>query len=192
MSTTTIVAFSALWFVLIVLALLVLLLYRQVERAYLRGNQGAQLAVGSRMPPIEVAMKTGVSRYDYPQDPVTTYAVVATTKCEDCISVLESLPGLVPKERMTLFTAGEWNPRFRSAATGYAVHALGHPPDAERALGISGYPTIIAIRDGRVVASTGDHSHSRLAAFVAAAEELKLGEHTPTNTVELGSPTVQL
>lgn len=190
MKTTVIVAFLALWFVLIVLALLVLLLYRQFERTYLGSNQGASLAPGSRLPPVEVATEAGLWVLELPPMSATTYAVVATTKCEDCLRILENLPSLVSRERITLFTAGEWNPRFREAARGYVAYALGHPPDAERALGISGYPTTIAVRDGRVVGSTGDHSHARLAGFVAAAEELNLSEYESADVGPLQTQSI--
>lgn len=179
LSAAEITAFVTLWVALILLSGLVVLLYRQLERAYLATGGEAQLAAGSPFPELEIATGDGLQLFPWPSSAATMYAVLVSTKCQKCFEALEYLPSLIESERILVFTAGEWTPDVRKATEGLTCHVLGHPPDAERSLGLSGYPTVIATRQGHVLASTGEHTRSKLARFVTDAEAADIPKLTP-------------
>lgn len=176
MSTVEIVVFLVLWIALVFLSALVVLLYRQLERAYLGSSVQAQLAIGSLFPALEIATADGLQPYTFPQTVETAYALIVSTSCSSCFEALKLLPELVDHEQIIVFTAGEWKPDVFRVTEGLISHVLGHPPDAERALGLSVYPAIIATRQGRIVASTGEHTRAKLAKFVSDAEKVNLAE----------------
>lgn len=68
MSTIEIIAFGSLWLTLLALALLLLLLYRQVERAYQRASreQASGLAPGVEVPELEILTATGIETFSLP------------------------------------------------------------------------------------------------------------------------------
>src|SRR5205807_841192 len=92
MNTTEMAVFVGLWLVLFSLALLVLLMYRQVEKAYSAGSFGrsAGLLPGVEFPGIEVIVAEGMTTLSFPTEGRIVVAFLSTT-CDACRKLVDAL-----------------------------------------------------------------------------------------------------
>jgi hypothetical protein len=173
MSSVEMVVFGALWLVLAVLAALVLLLYRQVEKAYrtTTGLENVGLPPGVEAPDVEVMTKDGVMRLTFPSEPDLTMLAFLTPTCSDCLKLVDVLKenhlfpgqilGLVSGEGRGEITDGE-DGKFRALW-------VAHPPDVMRSYGVTTTPLVYILRGRTVLASDSVHSRAGVERLVRNA-----------------------
>lgn len=155
MTTIEVIAYGTLWVMLMTLGALVLLLYRQLEKVY-SGSDAAEsgLKAGERTSSVEIATSLGTEVFDMPdQDRPMLIAFISTT-CEACRDLVSALRSEAQTDSVILFVAGEKDEEFAETVAGIAALWLAHPFDAERAYGISAYPTTFLVQNGVIVGST--------------------------------------
>jgi hypothetical protein len=157
MSDLQVVVFAVLWTALGSLATLVFLLYREVERAYVRGTETRSVALlpGVETPDIDILSDQGESALEFPANDQLGILLFLTTTCTSCVELLEKLSSeSSPMVTTIALLSGEGLSRYagyRSQAL--RVHWLAHPPDATRDYGVATVPTAYAIRGRRVLTS---------------------------------------
>jgi hypothetical protein len=157
MSGLELAAFGTLWFVLALLACLVFILYRQVEKAYGASTelQNVGLHPGVEAPDVEVITEDGTRPLRFPAPGELALLAFLTTTCEACVKLVrelqagEPLPGPV----IGLIT-GEDRGEFSGTDDG-RFHPLwvAHPPDIIRDYGIGTTPYVYVVRGRTVLGS---------------------------------------
>jgi thiol-disulfide isomerase/thioredoxin len=167
---TETIAFAVLWVILICLAVLVLLLYKQLERAY-AGTPGSNsgLSAGSRVPDLEVINSTGLSWYRFPDVDDPILAAFVSTTCAGCYDLLRTLDRDVDEYRKEVFTVGEISDEFRRAVGSLSYQALAHPYDAEHGLGLTALPTLFLVGRRVVLGTTTATGRKGIQRFLTAS-----------------------
>lgn len=142
------ILFTTLWLVLLAFAGLLLLLYRQVARAYSDGlATKALLAEGSDAPAIEVVKGSRFVPIDFSRS-CPTVLTFMEIGCSSCNQLLPRMTGRAGVRLVALFgNAGE---RPQALPDDCEALWLAHPHDALTAYGVSAYPTAVVVRDGRI------------------------------------------
>lgn len=173
MSTATTVGFAVLWIVTATLLLLVLILYRQVEKAYRFANEdaGASLAPGSSFPTIEVLHEGLEKRLDINQEGEVVAAFVSTS-CPACAHLLNDLIRKPVNAPVRVFVHGAGYEEYRDRSNGQiSMHWLAHPPDAAQDVGISVYPQVFVVIDGLVTSSKSVNNSLAITRMLQEARE---------------------
>jgi hypothetical protein len=174
MKSIEVVGFGTLWVILMLLGGLILLLYRQVERAY-QGQTGTQ--VGGLMPGVE-APEIGVLADDGKQEPLrlpgpTEIALLAfvSVGCDSCTQLLNLLSGQkVFKGRAVGLVNGQTPRDYQVLRKKMELRWLFHPPDVTRDYGITATPTVYVLRGRTVLASKVVSTKAGLEGLLADAE----------------------
>lgn len=175
MSPIETAAFGTLWVVLFVLAGLVLLLYRQLEKAYAHstGLENVGLPPGAIIPDIEVMTSDGVGPLEFPEPHELTLLAFLTASCEACsklVGVLEEddvFPG-----RVTALVSGEHRGEFDVPEDRRLTMLwLAHPPDASHSYGVTLTPHVFVLRGRTVLASKSVQSRAGLQKLLQSAQE---------------------
>jgi hypothetical protein len=174
MSTIEIIAFGTLWFVIVMLALLLLLLYRQVERAYERAalGQAAGLPPGTEAPEIEVLTADGTETFGFPDDEELALLAFVSSDCAACDRLLEALRLGVPQVNRTVIAArseSEDGERFANLPAPLEVIWPAYPGSILHDYGVRVVPLCYLSRRNRVVASGAPSSRTELDDLVASS-----------------------
>lgn len=164
MSMFELVVFGALWLVLAALGTLVLVLYRQVEKAYAAADSivNAGLAAGTEAPDLEVMSSEGVGPLAFPSDDELVALAFLTTSCEDCVEFVDMLrerndfPGRV----IGLVSGPDQGEISDEGVERFQALWVAHPPDIVRTWGIGTTPFAYVLRGRTIVASGSVRSRS--------------------------------
>ncbi|MCP9486399.1 MAG: hypothetical protein MSC30_11100 [Gaiellaceae bacterium MAG52_C11] len=169
MTEIELIAYGTLWTLLVLLGVLVLVLYRQLEKAYAaRAEQAPAITAGSPAPAIEVVSPAGVEIYNFPKVRSRVLATFVSPSCNDCRKLLLLLREHFSGEEVVVFSSGEWSDGFSGAVDGFALRDLAHTWDAARVYGLSVFPTTFAIEDGKVMGHTTQASLSAIRELLEA------------------------
>ena len=171
------IGFIVLWLVAISLAGLVVLLYRQVERAYRRSAavQALGISAGNVLPDLEVISDEGTELLDFSSvdDHRLTVLAFVTSTCSSCRRLVTDLADWRhPGVRTIVAVHGETTEEFRQAAERIDVKWLANPGDAVRDFGVMLVP-LVYVASGRTVLASG--------AVASGADASKLVEQALTS-----------
>jgi hypothetical protein len=157
MSGLELAAFGTLWFVLALLACLVFILYRQVEKAYAASTelQNVGLQPGVEAPDVEVVAQDGTRLLRFPAPGGLAFLAFLTTSCEACVTLVRELQSGAPLPGPVIgLITGEDRGEFSGADRG-RFHPLwvAHPPDVIRDYGIGTTPYVYVIRGRTILGS---------------------------------------
>jgi len=153
MSGLEVLVFLVMWSVVILLLGLLLVIYRQVDRAYrLGGRSVAQnlLPAGAPAPPIEVlaGRGEGVVKWDGPQPSVIAFLDTGCPSCRELLAELRPHPTI----RIAAIVSG---PAESDEFVGECeMHWAAHPPDVLQGYGITQFPSVVAVANGHVLLAT--------------------------------------
>ncbi len=148
MTTLEMVVFATMWFAVIFLAGLLLLLYRQVDRAY--GTNAASVArvlpVGSEAPAIEILDGDRM----VPLTLTGERPLLISFLEAGCPSCQELLPDLRVSESLRVIALISGDAHSGDFRVDCEAYSLAHPPDVIKSYGIGSFPTTYLIKNGRV------------------------------------------
>jgi hypothetical protein len=174
MSGIELVAFGVLWAVLVGLAALVLVLYRQVERAYAASARGAPggLSPGTEAPGLEVLQGTEIVEWHVPDDDRIRVLAFVTTTCEACVRLLRALTDLERREGVqpVVLVQGEAQGEMAALMRELETVWIAHPPEVVTNYGITIYPLVYVVRGRTVLASRSVASRGDLSKLVTEAQ----------------------
>lgn len=174
MSPLETLAFGALWLALLLLAGLLFIVYRQIEKAYNAANSPAAggLPAGVLAPDVEVLDDSDSERpLVFADEDSRSLLAFVTPDCAACKSVLEMLQDTPPFEGpMVALVNGERGKDFPGSRGSLQVLALAHPPDVVRSYGVSSVPLVYALRGRTILASKVLASRSGLEQLLAEAD----------------------
>lgn len=150
------VAFGSLWAVLIALGALVLMLYRQIDRAYQSQAQSLAggLLPGVDAPEIEVLGAKSEEPLRFPKDDEFAVFAFVSVGCDACIQLLKVLRDKeVFQGRAVGLVNGQTSRQFGILEKQMELRWLAHPPDIVRNYGVTATPTVYVIRGRTVLAS---------------------------------------
>ena len=152
--------FGGLWAIVLVVIFLLLLLYRQVDRAYRDAGVGhaAALAPGTEAPPIDVLDEAETVRLDPGSSSELTLLAFVSTECASCRALMDELTS--PRREdgfagaIDVLVSGEgFSELLRIKQPAFRVFWVAHPPDVVRAYGVTRVPLGYVLRGRTVVAS---------------------------------------
>lgn len=157
MNSIQTVAYLLLWVLAVGLAGLVLLLYRQVERAYedSLGTQGSGMLAGVEVPDIEVSLDKKDQPFQFPTNNELSLLAFLSTECDACVKLIKALDHDVEFDGSVVgMVSGERNTEFPPTdLTRVRLLWLSHPPDVIRSFGASAVPMVYVLRGRTVLAS---------------------------------------
>lgn len=173
MSSIEIAMFTVLWVLALALLILVVSLYRLVDKAY-SGSGSADLSsalpTGSVISEIDVLGPTGATRLDV-STKARTLLVFAKSQCAGCESLVPALREF-GGDAIVLLLEGERYPRHGSELpSNVAVAALAYPEDTSRELGVLSVPLVYALDEGNVMAVGSPTTKPGLDALLEAASK---------------------
>jgi hypothetical protein len=153
MSPLEVTGFGALWLVFLVLAGLLLVLYRQVEKAYETAeidDKGALLP-GVEVPDVEVIADYGIAPLELPPDAGEVLLAITSASCSACSTLVKTLADDgVSSGRRVVLVEGDSPAGLWGAPRNVEIWALAHPPDVIRHFGVTNVP-LLYVLDGNVV-----------------------------------------
>ena len=190
MSPVETIAFGTLWIFLLLLGALVLVLYRQVEKAYTHttGLDNVGLPPGIDAPDLEVITEDGVAPLDFSDASDLTLVAFLRTSCDACVTLAKTLrDDRALTGRTIALVSGEDDGEFKkSGSDNIEVFWLAHPPDATRSYGVNLTPLVYIFRGRTVLAARSVHSRSGIEALVREARDYE-AERGSKKTVPLAS-----
>lgn len=173
MTGVEVAAVSGLWVVLFVLAALVLVLYRQVEKAYRysAGVADSALRPGSVVPDVAVVREGVIQPVPYPERELSFVVFVTSTcsSCRDLMQRLDSSEGVGPRV-VALVTGDGFQEYSEPRNQRMATYWVSSPADVHDQFGVNLVPMVYVIRDRTVLGATHDSSDSGLRALLAQVE----------------------
>lgn len=173
MTNVQLAVYLILWTGVAVLGTFVVLMYRELDRAYGRTQgpvQGGGLAEGAAVPPILVVGPGGTDELAIAEKPGPLLLAVVTTDCPACEQTMELLHSGANHDVPVLALVGGSGTKYSNLATDrLELHWLHNPADAGAKLLVTVVPTLYMLMDGLVVASTADGSSDGIRALVATA-----------------------
>lgn len=177
MSTAATVGFVTLWLFLLGLAALVVVAFRQIERAQQSVVPSATaLPVGADVPEIRVVTQRGIEPVPHGDDPYILAFV--STECGACDTVLRHWfdNGSPVRTVVVVTSPGRSEYTDREPPENVALWGIANPGDARLSFNVNVVPTIYAIAGGKVV---GVVTEGRLDAILALAAHVS-GNHSGT------------
>lgn len=157
MTSIQTLAYITLWLVFMALAGLLLLLYRQVEKAYQEsvGGEASGLLAGVHAPDIEVSWEKQDQPLQFPGDETLAVLAFVSTDCEACTKLVRALDRRLDFDGPLIgLVNGERNAQFPpKGLSRVELRWLAHPPDVIRSYGASTVPMVYVIRGRTVLAS---------------------------------------
>jgi hypothetical protein len=169
MTSIEVVAFGTLWVGFLTLGALVLVLYRQVEKAYSTSEAGESggLLAGVEAPDVEVAGPQGTEPLRFPEPGELALLGFVTATCEGCAELVRSFRAMDDFDgRIIGLVNGEDTGELRDAGPHVEMRWLAHPPDVIRSFGIRTVPHTYVVRGRTVLASGGAMSRRGLEQLV--------------------------
>lgn len=167
-------AFGVLWVMLLGLALLVLVLYRQVEKAYRQGTSevaGEALAAGTAAPDLEVIRDGEMTNLDLPDEGLILLAFVSDG-CEACAAFISDLNGdNFPAVKTMLLATGANLPELdRVDESRVAIRTVVSPADVKESYRVSAVPMLYLVRDTVIIGASHDGSPDGVRALLASGD----------------------
>ncbi len=158
MSTPETIISVTLWVVAVTVLLLLLLLYRQVDRAYGSNEAGQSTALlpGVELPPVEVMTPSGPGFLELPAGPEPSILAFIGTGCDRCARLVETLKsesafyGLANCLFVDATPAGEAVGEVPDNSENVKFYSAAYAPDIPRAFGVNSVP-LVYVLDGRTV-----------------------------------------
>lgn len=182
MSAAASAAFGVLWFGFMVLGGLVLLLYRQVDRAYSNeaGTEAPQLAPGAQAPDFKVIDQAGEVPFAFRTDDSLWLLLFGTTDCSLCRALLHDLgtAGTVGAPAGTVCEvvgalAGEATPEYLALldmqSPAFRIIWLSHPSSVGELFGIRSVPSAYILQGRTIVAGGVVSDMADVVALIARA-----------------------
>lgn len=163
MTTQQSIVVTVLWVGVGGLFCLVLLLYRAVDRAYrqdARSKQGGLLP-GAETPPVEILTGAGIDFLDFPALESPYLLGFVSGGCDECLRLYDTLvaePALSGSAALVIID-GQPFEREENGGGSVEIHVAAHPPDIQRAFGVTALPLVYIMRE-RMVLSVGVASTS--------------------------------
>jgi hypothetical protein len=174
MSPPEVVAISVLWIVLLGLAGLVLVLYRQLDKAYRSAEESdvAALLPGVEAPEIEILGEDGIEPLAFPAPGEIGLMAFVSTTCDACHNLLQALgrESLGVTWRMGLVN-GEDTREYKRGWDGVDLEWLAHPPDVVRSYGVTQVPYVYAVKGKTILASGAAAGRGGLERLLEEARE---------------------
>lgn len=150
------VTFAALWTVFAILTLLLLMLYRQVDRAYREtgSTQSAPLLAGQEAPAVEVLDGERFVNVNFDTGRMTLLVFVSA-QCEACAERMKDIlsPHTFDRKTVVLVSGEGFSEYVRQVNDDFRIYWLAHPPDAMRSYGINRVPVAYML-DGRTIVAS--------------------------------------
>jgi hypothetical protein len=167
------VAFAVLWVVLLSLAALVLLLYRQVEKAYQQSTAVASnpLPPGTTAPDIDVVYEGQIRPLDFPADG-DALLVFVTSTCDACRSLLRWLASsgdAPPVETIVLITGEGFREFLDRTSHHLTLRWIASPADINQQYRVNLVPMLYLVRDRTILGASNDSSPAAVRALLAEA-----------------------
>jgi hypothetical protein len=177
--------FVVLWALVILLAMLVLVLYRQLDRLIVREQSGSAtlLPAGSTLPDMLVVMGDHLDTLDAPSRGIWLLGFVTTT-CGACQTFLRELAATERDFPSVVIVRGQ---ELENEPQDPAIQCrwIANPGDLQTFFGVSVVPTLYLLRDRTVLASTIDGSSLGIQRLLEAGRASRVGEDgTPTRVAE--------
>jgi hypothetical protein len=153
------IVIAVLWVAVLGLMALVLLLYRQVDRAYAggRASKTGGLKPGVQLPEVTIISDDGVGALELPGGPEPSLLAFVSLDCDGCNALMKTLARRKAFNGTVMAVVVEGIPRglpvpdLPPEVTTYAAHS---GAQLRRALGITVVPLVYVLR-GRTVLATG-------------------------------------
>jgi hypothetical protein len=176
MSTLETAAFGVLWLLVMGLALLVLVLYRQLDRLIIREQTaGASLLpAGSLLPDLLVVGSRGLEALEPPDHQDFWLLGFVTTTCPACQTFLRELT-LIPRDFPSeVVVRGE---QLDKEPQDPAIKCrwIATPGDLQTYFGVTVVPTIYLVREKTIIAGTLDGSSTGLRRLIEAGLSVRNG-----------------
>lgn len=158
MSTPETIVSVVLWVIAASVLLLLLLLYRQVDRAYGSSDAGQATALlpGVELPPVEVMTSTGPGFLELPEGPEPSILAFIGTDCDRCSRLVETLreESVFDGPATCLFVDatpdGEAVRQAPDNSEKMRFFSAAYAPDIPRAFGVNSVP-LVYVLDGKTV-----------------------------------------
>jgi hypothetical protein len=177
--------FVVLWALVLLLALLVLVLYRQLDRLIVREQAGTAtlLPAGSTLPDLLVVMGDDLDTIDPPSRGVWLLGFVTTT-CGACQTFLRELAGTERDFPSIVVVRGQELENEPQDPT-IQCRWIANPGDLPTYFGVSVVPTLYLLRDKTVLAATIDGSSLGIQRLLEAGRSSQIGQDgAPTPVAE--------
>lgn len=172
MSTQESVAFVVLWVVAIGLFVLVLSLYRMIDRAYSGSGSSATanaLKPGTAIPAIEVLTPEGIRELE-PSPSERSLLVFARSDCQGCEMLAEGLRESDVDATVLLIDGAKYPSSGPPLPSYVRVVALAYPQDTPREFGVVTVPLVFALHGQTVLAAGSPTSERGISALLNEAE----------------------
>lgn len=169
MSSAQALVFGILWVAVVLLGVLVLLLYREVERAYSvsPARQSAGLLPGVTLPDLEVVENAQVILLPGLRSDGRFLLVFVKQSCDRCEPLLKTLESGKMEIRSAVIVLEGRTPKIRRALPPpIEVYEPAYPNDVARDFGVTLVPLAYVASGGRVVATGSPTSSAELAALL--------------------------
>ena len=168
MTPVEVVAFSVVWIALLALAALVLLLYRQVEKAYRRstGVSHEGLPVGAVAPEIGIVLDGSIQALELPASEPALLAFVSNN-CDACRGLMRMLDDGTSLATFALVTGDGMREYLNPRNPRLQVHWVASPGDIHEQYRVNLVPTLCVVQDGHVLGSSTDGSPEGLRQLLA-------------------------
>lgn len=169
-------AFATLWLTLVVLAGLVVVVYKQISRAQTSQLENpTSLPIGELAPELGILENGEMRKLRYDSGSELQLLAFVTTTCSACRRLMEIFIHEGTPVLTTVVVSGN---EFREYADPESellrVRWLINPADARDFYKVNIVPTIYAIRDGRIAAVTTEGSVAGITTALRQAEEIEL------------------
>jgi hypothetical protein len=178
MSALEVAGFGVLWFVFMILAALLVLLYRQVEKAYqaAEGDDKGALLPGVEVPDIEIIGEAGIAPLELRNHHEQMILAITSASCDACETLVRTLTDdrLFSGRRVVVIEgdapAGHWG-----APSNVEIWALAHPPDIIRQFGVTSVPLAYVLSAGVVEAVAVASERDEVLALLSEAADRRNG-----------------
>lgn len=174
MSALETTAFGVLWLIAIILAALLLTLYRQVDKAYRHQDlESAGLLPGVEAPALDILTDSGIEPLELPTDGALTWIAFLTTTCDACTRLIPLLANdaVTDLPVIALMSGEKHSDTVIPTSARVHTHWLAHPPDAVKRYGAAVAPFVYVLRGRTVLASRSVSTESGLAKLLNEALE---------------------
>ncbi len=179
MSTAETVSAVVLWLIAAGVLALLLLLYRQVDRAYgsNSSNRATALVPGVELPDVEIMTSEGPGFLELPAGSEPTLLTFLSSDCDRC-SVLErtllaenAFEGEVNCLFIDAQPSGEPEVRRPEDTESVHFHSAAYPPDLPKKFGLNSVPLVYVLDGKTVLAADSAATESELVELVEKARK---------------------
>jgi len=178
--------FVVLWLAVLLLAALLVMIYRQVDRAYRRSalDRMRGLPAGTPVPTVEVLADGQQTALRLDPDEAVQALVFVSTDCKVCSTLRADLNRVWPLEdRLTVLVTGEFHKPEEAEWPGRVLWVT-HSFDVAREFGVVVVPFAYAIASGAIVASRAIGGSSELRALFDEAHQILASKEAAEPAIE--------